>query len=154
MELHSRVVATLKFLFYAQVGKLAKPLVLETSVWKFDSFLVHQTLHALSINNCVVPWQRVVKCHRISAIRMDGGTGRRTGLKILYQKWCEGSIPSLSTNLVYIHNHIDFHIPFEYIERTAPSVTVQLLSWLRQPVTRVSGRGGELHQTVNLASFD
>ena len=43
---------------------------------------------------------------------MDGGTGRRTGLKILYQKWCEGSIPSLSTNLVYIHNHIDFHIPF------------------------------------------
>ena len=29
----------------------------------------------------------------------DGGTGRRTGLKILYQKWCEGSIPSLSTKV-------------------------------------------------------
>ena len=27
----------------------------------------------------------------------DGGTGRRTGLKILYQKWCVGSIPTLPT---------------------------------------------------------
>ena len=28
----------------------------------------------------------------------SGGIGRRTGLKILYQKWCVGSIPTLPTS--------------------------------------------------------